>query len=462
MKILMVSAEYAPLAKTGGLADAVTGLAEALATRGHDVRVLLPRYEHLAPSTDGADQIEGSKFRYVALDARGKTPRVYLLESPELASGGIYTGDEREAGRFLKLCEGAVLLPAELDWQPDVLHCHDWHAALVPALQAARRTDVPVILTLHNIGYQGVFPIAVLAQNGAADLEPLLPTDALAGGLINFLRAGVNAAAALTTVSPTYAKEILTSEFGMGLEDLLSARRADLTGILNGVDYATWSPEHDPLLPYAYDAENLAGKHELKSELCARLGLAPDQSAPLLGVVSRFVPQKGIDLLIAALPTLLAETGARFALLGSGDPAYTESVRAIAAEQPRRVSFTAGYDEPLAHRILAGSDIVLVPSRYEPCGLTQLYALRYGSIPVVRATGGLADTVHHFDRDSGAGTGAVFRDADVGGLLWATREALEWYGAPASWSRLIANAMRADFSWAKQVPAYEAVYRSVL
>jgi starch synthase len=462
MKILSVCAEYAPYAKTGGLADAVTGLTDVLAARGHDIRVLLPRYAHLAPASQDAQRIDGEKFRYVALTARDKTPRVYLLELPELVSGGIYTGDDREAGRFLKLAEGAALLPAALDWQPDVLHCHDWHAALAPAFQAAHGLSVPTVLTLHNIGYQGVFRLKVLAQNGFASLEPLLPIDALAGGFVNFLRAGVTAAAAITTVSPTYAKEILTSEFGMGLEDLLAARKDDLTGILNGVDYATWSPESDPLLPYPYDAENLAGKGRLKDELAARLGLAPDKHAPLLGVVSRLVPQKGIDLLLAAMPPLLRETRASFALLGSGESAYTAELKATAAAQPNRVSFTEGYDEALAHRILAGSDIVLVPSRYEPCGLTQLYALRYGSIPVVRATGGLADTIRHFDPVTGAGTGAVFRDADVGGLLWATRRALEWYAEPSARSRIIANAMRADFSWHKQVPAYEAVYRRVV
>lgn len=461
MKILMVCAEYAPYAKTGGLADAVTGLAEGLAARGHDVRVLLPRYAHV-PAGDAPETIDGAKFRYVALEAPTKTPRVYLLELPELASGGIYTGDDREAGRFLKLAEGAVLLPAAIDWQPDVVHCHDWHAALVPAFQAAHGMDTPVILTLHNIGYQGAFPLAVLAQDGSADLEPFLPTDALGGGFVNFLRAGVAAAAAITTVSPTYAKEILTSEFGMGLEDLLAARGADPTGILNGVDYAVWSPDRDPLLPYPYDAENLTGKYKLKSELTAHLKLVPDKNAPLLGVVSRLVSQKGIDLLLAALPTLLGETRACFALLGSGEPAYSAQLRTIAAVQPTRVSFTEGYDETLAHRILAGSDIVLVPSRYEPCGLTQMYALRYGSIPVVRATGGLADTIQHFDPVSGAGTGAVFRDADVGGLLWATRCALDWLDQPSARSRVIANAMRADFSWHKQIPSYEAVYRRVI
>ncbi|HLF09700.1 MAG TPA: glycogen synthase [Gammaproteobacteria bacterium] len=462
----MVCSEYAPLAKTGGLADAVTGVSAALCARGHDVRVLLPKYSHLPPAGTAVKPPSGKavKFRYLELPRLPKTPLVYLLDLPELASGEIYTGDARDASRFVQLAEAALLLGETLRWQPDILHCHDWHAALVPALQEARALSpaAPTVLTLHNIGYQGVFPTSVLAEHGYADLLGVIDAGALVGGVVNFLRAGIGNATAITTVSPTYAKEICTPEHGMGLEDLLAARRNDLTGILNGVDYATWSPDRDPLLPEHYDARDLRPKHALKTALCARLGLIPDQTAPLLGVVSRLVPQKGIDLLLAVIPTLLRESRASLALLGSGEPALTEALRALAAYHPRRVSFTQAYDETLSHHILAGSDMVLVPSRYEPCGLTQLYALRYGTIPVVRATGGLADTIAHFDPVTGEGNGSVFENADPGGLLWGTRTALQWFEEPAAWSRLIANAMSADFSWHKQIKHYEAVYRRLL
>jgi starch synthase len=250
----------------------------------------------------------------------------------------------------------------------------------------------------------------------------------------------------------------MTPAFGMGLDDALAARGDDVVGILNGVDYATWGPGTDPYIGVRYDAADIAPKSRVKAALRQRLGLSPDPHRPLLGFVSRLVEQKGIDLVAAVLPTLLAETRADFAFLGSGEPALADALARLAREHPLRVSFTHGYSEPLAHQILAGCDIALVPSRYEPCGLTQMYALRYGTIPVVRATGGLADTVAHYDPAAGRGTGAVFRDADAGGLLWGIRRALGWLDDPRSRARLIANAMAADFSWDRQALPYEALY----
>jgi starch synthase len=469
MKLLMVASEFAPLAKTGGLADAVTGLCGALAARGHDVRVLLPRYAHLADESAAAPVAAGDAARFYAAepavrDAK-KAPRVYLLDLGPLTADAIYTGDERDGARFLALAAAALELGPALDWEPDVLHCHDWHAALTPVLQRGRAAQSrrPTVLTLHNIGYQGVFADTVAAAAGHPELPSAFTADAHRGGTLNYLRAGVRAADAITTVSPTYAQEIRTSAYGMGLEDLLAARSADLVGILNGVDYETWSPEVDPYLTHHhYDAANLTPKYRLKGELCGQLGLLPDQNAPLIGVVSRLVEQKGIDLVTTALPTLLAETRINFACLGSGDPALCTSLELLARQHPRRVAFLNRYDERLAHAIFAGSDIALIPSRYEPCGLTQMYALRYGTIPVVRATGGLADTIQHFDPRTGAGNGSVFRDADPSGLLWGIRCALAWFDEPAAWSRLIGNAMAADFSWRKQVRPYETLYRRLL
>jgi starch synthase len=388
---------------------------------------------------------------------------VYLVDLAELTAGGIYTGDRLDAGRFMRLAGAALELGTALDWRPDVIHCHDWHAALVPALQRARPLvpAVPSVLTLHNIGYQGVFADDVLEDYGLAELRGSIAPDALGGGTVNFLRAGVHAADVLTTVSPTYAAEIRTPAFGMGLEDVLDERGDELVGILNGVDYDVWGPAHDPFIGIHYDASDVAPKYRLKGALALRLGLLPDQNAPLIGVVSRLVAQKGIDLVTAILPALLRDTRANFALLGNGDPAIAAELRRLATEQPRRVSFTDGYDEALAHQIFAGCDIALVPSRYEPCGLTQMYALRYGTIPVVRATGGLADTIRHYDAATAVGNGSVFRDADAPGLLWGIRSALTWFEDPAVWSRLIANAMAADFSWRRQVQHYEDLYRTL-
>jgi starch synthase len=459
MKVLMVCSEFAPLAKTGGLADAVTGLSNALAERGHDVRVLMPRYSRLPPAPAKLRARRGG-FVFAQLpSAADKAPQVYAVDLGALGADGIYHGDQRDAGRFLRLSLAAAPLCEALHWTPDVIHCHDWHAALVPiALEARGGRTPPTLLTLHNIGYQGIFEAGVLDLNGAAALAPKFPPDALTADTVNFLRAGLRTATVVSTVSPTYAAEIRTPEYGMGLESILTDRGDDVVGILNGVDYDTWGPSVDPFIDAHYDADDLGPKAALKAALAASLDFDAPQDAPLVGLVSRIVAQKGIDLVAAALPTLLGETRASFVLLGSGDSATVAQLRALASAEPRRVSFTEGYDEALAHRIFAASDVFLVPSRYEPCGLTQMYALRYGTIPVVRATGGLADTITHFDPSSGTGNGSVFRDADVGGLLWGVRSAFDWFDRRDAWSRLTRNAMAADFSWHKQVRPYEELY----
>jgi starch synthase len=385
-----------------------------------------------------------------------------LLELGELTADAVYTGDARDLGRFLHLSAAAVAHSAG-DWRPDVIHCHDWHTALTPILQRLEpRSSAANVLTLHNVGYQGVFADTALREQGFASVEQVLPADARSGGYTNFLRAGIGAADRVTTVSPTYAEEIRQPAFGMGLEDVLSARGADLIGILNGVDYGVWSPDRDPFLPLHYHATDLTAKRRLKSLLLERLRLAPNPDAPLVGVVSRLVAQKGIDLLTLALPALLAETRASFALVGNGDAPLATALRGVADANRDRVSFFEGYDERLAHEIFAGSDLTVLPSRYEPCGLTQMYALRYGTIPVVRATGGLADTIRHFDAATGAGNGSVFLDADPQGVLWGVRTALSWFDDAAAWAHLIRNAMAADFSWPKQVPRYEELYRSLI
>jgi len=474
MKILMVCAEFAPWAKTGGLADAVAGLSDALCAGGHDVRVLLPRYSHLDAPRGTRQTVEGlgGPFRITEMEPsrsaehtgkRRAGPRVFLLELDELTGDSVYTADARDAGRFLRLSSAAVALSAADGWRPDVLHCHDWHTALVPVFQRlAPGSRSRSVLTLHNVGYQGVFADEILEEHGFAALEQVLPADSRLGGGTNFLRAGVRAADRVTTVSPTYAEEIRLPEFGMGLEDVLRARGTDLVGILNGVDYRVWSPDHDPFLPHRYDATDLAPKRRLKARLVERLKLAPDLDAPVIGVVSRLVDQKGVDLLPSVIPPLLQDTPAKFTLLGAGDAAIAAELRGIADTHRTRVSFIEGYDEQLAHEIFAGADLTVVPSRYEPCGLTQMYALRYGTIPVVRATGGLADTIQHFDPATGLGNGSVFLDADPQGVLWGVRTALGWFADSDVWSHLIQNAMAADFSWPLQVPLYEKLYRSLV
>jgi starch synthase len=458
----MVCAEFAPLAKTGGLADAIAGLSAALGRSGHDVRVLLPKYAPLPQDMQVLDSIgpRGAGYRYDEIRLPAAPMRVYVLDAPHLfGDGPIYTGDDRDAARFATLAEAGARFGEAVQWTPDVVHCHDWHAALVPLLLRTRSRMLrqSSVLTLHNIGYQGIFPTnifdpipAELAAQVDASADP--PT-------VNFLRAGVEAADLLTTVSPTYAREIQTAAYGMGLEDVLRARSADLVGILNGVDYSIWDPRVDPYLDAHYARDDTPGKQRVKQALCARLGLPYRKKNPVIGVVTRLVAQKGIDLLVALLPELLEQSNAAFALLGAGDPELEEALTGFAADAPERVSFTRGYDEALAHRILAGSDIVLVPSRYEPCGLTQMYALRFGTIPVVRATGGLADTVQHFDPGSGVGNGSVFEHADSQGLAWGISEALAWFADESAWRNIVRNAMAADYSWDHQVGEYLAAYR---
>jgi starch synthase len=465
----MVCSEFAPLAKTGGLADAVAGLSRALAHSGHDVRVLLPKYAGISESLRIVDTIvdrtSGLRIVETRLDARAG--RIYLLDMPEIFGGDqIYSGDNGDAARFIALADAAVHFGALLGWAPDLIHCHDWHAALVPVMLRGTRApkgakNQRTVLTLHNIGYQGTFGDAAIDTQLYPELEACIDRSGPAA-TINFLRTGVSTADLLTTVSPTYSKEIQTSAYGMGLEDILHARRNDLVGILNGVDYAIWDPRADPFIDTHYDRNDPTPKLEVKRSLCSAVGLPQNSDKPLIGVVTRLASQKGIDLLTAALPALLRDSQASFAVLGSGDAVLEQQLTDFAAREPERISYTRGYDEVLAHRILAGGDIVLVPSRYEPCGLTQLYALRYGSIPVVRSTGGLADTIQHFDAASGRGNGSVFEDADPQGLIWGVSQALGWFSDKAIWRRLIDNAMSADFSWQKQVGAYVAVYDRLL
>lgn len=460
MRILMISAEYAPLAKTGGLADALAGLSDALSRRGHDVRALLPGYGRpLPPGYVGsrAERIAGVELRVAQRTEGG--PTLFVVESDEIGRDGrIYLGDDRDGARFWRFSRAALDVVAALDWHPDVLHCHDWHASLVPAL--ARRSTLaatPSVLTLHNAGYQGTFARGVLPEDAQSAIAALEDDASRARDWVRFLELGIRHASIVTTVSPGYARELRTPELGMGLDGLLRERGDDFVGILNGVDYSLWDPESDPYLSTRFTRSDSSGKRRVKLELCGELGLVDD--APLVGAVSRLVEQKGIDLLVAALPELLGRTRARFAILGSGEAWLEATLAGLAASHRERLAFRSGYDEALAHRIIAGSDLLVMPSRYEPCGLTQLYAMRYGTIPVVRKTGGLADTVSHFDSATGKGTGCVFEHADAQGLIWGLTTALGWYEDEGVWRRVVANALQVDFSWTRQSAEYEALYR---
>jgi len=481
LKICFVTAELAPFAKTGGLADVCAALAARFHASGHDVRVLLPRYATIDSS--GLDVVPVDFLQDVPVSLQGVDTtwsidtvplpgsdlRIHLLRCPALYDRPrIYTQDPDEHLRFGVLTRAAIEMCQRMAFAPDVLHCHDWHAALGPLyLKSIYAWDrlfarTRSVLTLHNIGYQGVFSADVLGDLGLHVAAHDFPADDLAQGRINFLKTGIVHADALTTVSPTYAREIQGDELGMGLQHLLRARSDVLTGILNGVDYAEWDPAHDPFIPHRYTADDLRGKAWCKRALLRELGLEVAKGRPLAGMVTRLVAQKGIDLVREAVPSLLETRDFALAVLGSGEAQYEELFHALARRFPGRVAFRPGYDNPLAHRIEAGSDFFLMPSRYEPCGLNQMYSLRYGSVPVVRATGGLADSVQPYDREARTGTGIVFRDYTADGLAWAIGTALDLYADRPAWRQLVLNGMAQDFSWERQGQRYIDLFRSLL
>ena len=478
----MVASEATPFAKTGGLADVVTALSEALDARGHDVRVFLPLYASLNRADRSFHPVEflsDVRIRMgdfsLGFSVWTATPpdsdlALYFVHCPALyGRSSLYTESWDEPIRFAFLCRAAIECCQRMGWGPDVFHCHDWHAALVPLyLRTLYGWDElfhrsRTILTIHNLGYQGVFPARAIDALGLAGHAELFHQEHLRAGWINVLETGILHAHALTTVSRTYAREIQTPEQGAGLDGLLRRRSERLVGIVNGVDYAEWSPGHDPYLPFPYSAADLEGKSWNKKALLERAGLgADDLETPLLGMVSRLTSQKGHELLFDTLPPLLHQGRARFVALGSGDRRYAEFLHWLARAFPGRAAFQEGYSEENAHWIEAGADAFLMPSRYEPCGLNQMYSLRYGTVPIVRKTGGLADTVEPYDPGRDEGTGFVFEHFTPAGLGWALDAAIRTYrDTPDAWRRLMLRGMSRDFSWERQSGLYEDVYRRV-
>ncbi len=478
LKICMATAELAPLAKTGGLADVSAALAADLHRRGHDVRVLMPRYSSI--DLDGLDpqpvnflqnletQFGPHRFHY-SIDTAvlpNSDLRIYLLRCPELYDReGVYSAGDDEHLRFIFLSRVSIEMCQRMGFAPDIFHVHDWHTALVPLLlKTAYKWDglfarTRSLLTIHNIGYQGTFGADQRSDLGLDNYEQHLHQDDLAAGRINLLKHGVIYADAISTVSPTYAQQILGDEFGMGLQDILQKRRERLIGILNGVDYNEWSPEVDPLIDHKFSAQDLSGKRENKRELLSQLGMEVDLERPVLGMVCRMTVQKGIDIMRPSLPELLARRNVSLVVLGSGEKRYERFFESLQHNFPGRVCFYRGYNNKLAHLIEAGSDMFLMPSLYEPCGLNQMYSLRYGTIPIVRETGGLADSVQLFNPSTGAGTGIVFRDYDAMGFAWAVNVALDLFANRPAWDRLMQNAMAQNYSWDRQGAIYEELFR---
>ncbi len=480
MKVLQVCAEIFPLLKTGGLADVCGALPAALARQGCEMRTLVPAFPAIRRGVPDAKPVstafgmpEGTAL------LRGSLPggeAIYLIDAPQLFNreGNPYAAADGQAYvdnhvRFALLGRVAALLAEGLDgaWRPQVVHGHDWHAGLAPAyLKAAQersgRRTAGCVYTVHNLAYQGTFAVDVMGALGLP-WHFFSPDGLEYHGQVSFMKSGLVYADRVTTVSPTYAREIQGEEQGCGLDGVMRKRAADLIGILNGVDDAVWNPATDVEISQRYDVRRLKDKAVCRAELQRMFGLAPRNDAPLFAVVSRLTEQKGFNLILAGLAELVSR-GGQMVVLGSGDAALVDALKQAAAADQASIGVKVGYDEPLAHRIVAGADVLMVPSRFEPCGLTQLYALKYGTLPLVRRVGGLADTVVDCSLENLAddiATGLVFDRFDVNDFNAAVRRAFALYGRPAEWRKVQKRGMAQSFGWDAAAAQYLAEYQRV-
>ncbi len=481
LKICLVSSELTPLAKTGGLADVSAALSVFLGNKGHDIRVLIPFYSAIdtktlaitpEPSLQNLSiQIGNHQLNY-SIDTTilpNTALKIYLLRCPALYDRtGIYTDGSDEHLRFIFLSRVAIEMCQHMGFAPDIFHCHDWHTALTPLFLKTHYAwdnlfkNTRSVLTIHNIGYQGIFDARILHDMGMQDAAEKLYQEDMSQNLVNFLKTGVLYSDLLTTVSPTYAREILGSSYGMGLQHLLRQRQDSLVGILNGVDNEEWNPRTDKLIPYTYDARATSGKKKNKKALMQELELDYSDDIPLIGLVSRLTTQKGIDLIQQAVPELIEQRHFALAVLGSGEPGYQQFFSELQQRYRNRVCFYRGFSNKLAHLIEAGSDLFLMPSQFEPCGLNQMYSLRYGTVPIVRRTGGLADSVQLYEPSSGKGTGIVFDDYSASALKWALNVSLDLYQDKKSWRKLVRNGMAKDYSWKHQGQLYIDLFRQII
>jgi starch synthase len=481
MRVLFVSSEVYPLAKTGGLADVSHSLPLALRSLGVDVRLLIPAYpqaleraERRGPALPLARVMGFDEVALIPARLPGSELPLWLVDCPALFArdGGLYC--DREGNdwpdnhlRFALLAHVGARLAAEQcshDWRPDVVHANDWHCGLLPLLsRECPESAAPTLFAIHNMAFQGTFPMEVAGRLG---LDPRhFATDGIEYyGKLSYLKAGIRYADRLVTVSPTYARQITSPEFGFGLEGLLAARAGDLEGILNGIDYGIWDPRHDPLIPACYSTADLSGKRACKAALQAELGLEIDPEVPLFAFASRLTEQKMADQVLALAPAL-AERFGQLAFVAEGERRLERGFAELAQRWPGHIAGTIGYDETAAHRLLAGADILLAPARFEPCGLIQLYAMRYSTIPIVHPTGGLADTVV----DVGAGSLAARRatgfhasGTDAEALMQAIERAETLRRAPLTWRRLCETAMAQDFSWGRSAGRYLNRYLSMV
>jgi len=473
MKIVLAASEMSPVVRTGGLGDVIEGLPAALAARGHEVSVVIPCYRglpndpRLHPCSTGVRLIVPvGALRRDAEILQGQAPngvQVFLVRRDEYFDrAGLYGEEGRDypdnAERFIFFSRVVVELARRIMPAPEILHLHDWQTALVPVFVKERQLPLRTVLTIHNLAYQGSF---WGVDFGLTHLPPGFwsPQGVEFYGRLNFLKAGILFCDVLTTVSEQYAQEIRTPEFGCGLDPVVREHAGKLHGILNGADYAVWDPASDPLLPHRFTPDDLSGKAKCREALLAKVGLEPNPRGPVFAMVSRLAEQKGIDILLPIIDRLLADD-VRLIVLGEGDPAYERDLMIACKRHPRFFEYRKSMDDALSHLIEAGSDVTLIPSRFEPCGLTAMYSLKYGALPIARATGGLHQIIQDYDPSTDSGTGFLFFEYSAEAFWDAIMRVKRCFQNGSAWSAIRRRAMTRDFSWDKAVERYERVYRS--
>jgi starch synthase len=487
LNVLFVSSEVDPFAKTGGLADVSGALPKTIKRLDHEIRIIMPRYGSVKEDTAKLHEMIRLKEIEIPLGQKHyqasvkssflpnnhSKVQVYFLDNRKLfGRSGLYVHPDTKTDypdnddRFFFFSRGVLEVLKRMGWQPDVIHCNDWQTGLIPAYLKTLYKDDPFfkhiksVFTIHNMAYQGTFPKSAFHKTGLPP-ELLSESGIEAFGQINLLKSGLMYADAITTVSEKYAEEIRTSdEYGCGLQDIVERRKNDLTGILNGIDYTIWNPAVDTLIPHKYDQRSIDLKIENKKALLAKTKLPFEENVPVVGIISRLASQKGFDLIGEVLDDMVA-LNLQLVVLGTGEKKYHDLFEKAAKKHPQHVAIDLSFNDELAHLIEAGSDMFLMPSRYEPCGLNQLYSLKYGTIPVVRATGGLDDTIQEFNPATGYGTGFKFQTYDSGEMLKALQRAVHAFHDRSQWRKLIKNGMSKDFSWEASARKYVHLYRSL-
>lgn len=478
LKILFVSSEVQPFAKTGGLADVSGALPTALKKLGHDIRVFMPKYSCTLKAEKNIQPVKvevgipdsNQKGTLFQSELAGHVP-VYLIEHDDYFNRDYFYGEPGteypdNLERFAFFCRATLEAARNLDFRPDIIHCNDWHTGLIPVyLKSIYHADpwfnqTKTLFSIHNLGYQGNFPHSQLKATGLD--ESLFNSEGIEFyDQISFLKSGLMFADTLTTVSPAYSQEIQTTELGFGMEGILQNRSDSLYGVMNGIDETVWNPETDPLIPAKYGPKSLSKKKQCRQDLIKTFSLQVNKKTPVLCMITRLSEQKGIDIILSARKELDQQDIALI-VLGTGEDQYESFFRKWSQDRPDRVAAALRFDEALGHRILAGSDMILIPSLYEPCGLTQMYALKYGTVPVVRATGGLIDSVQEFSPKTQEGTGFKFEEPNVDFFMNSLQKASTCFNQAATWKKLMLNGMAQDNSWELSAKQYSGLYQKTL